>query len=86
MAAVQAVSADMAQIELGSQETDEMLRRIATSLEQQSAAVEQINVNLSSVDAIARSNAAASEEITASIMELAKIADTTRQEVDRFRV
>jgi len=86
VAAVQAVSADMAQIELGSQETDEMLRRIATSLEQQSAAVEQINVNLSSVDAIARSNAAASEEITASIMELAKIADTTRQEVDRFRV
>ena len=56
------------------------------SLEQQSTAVEQINVNLSNVDAIARSNAAASEEITATIMELARIADTTHQEVGRFRL
>lgn len=86
VAAVQAVSADMAQVESGSQETDEMLRRIAVSLEQQSTAVEQINVNLSNVDAIARSNAAASEEITATIMELARIADTTHQEVGRFRL
>jgi methyl-accepting chemotaxis protein len=84
--AVQAVSADMSQIEIGSQETDEMLRRIAAALEEQSTAVEQINANLSNVDAIARSNAAASEEITATIMELSKIADTTHQEVGHFRL
>jgi methyl-accepting chemotaxis protein len=86
VAAVQAVSADMTQIEIGSKEADEMLRRISASLEEQSAAVEQINANLTNVDAIARNNAAASEEITASIMELAKVADTTRLEVERFRI
>jgi methyl-accepting chemotaxis protein len=84
--AVQAVSADMSQIEMGSLETDNMLRRIASSLEEQSTAVEQINANLGNMDAIARSNAAASEEITATVMELARIADATRQEVSRFHL
>lgn len=84
VAAVQAVSADMTQIEMGSQDADEMLRRIAAALEEQSTAVEQINANLSSVDAIARSNASASEEITATVLELSRIADATRQEVARF--
>jgi methyl-accepting chemotaxis protein len=41
---------------------------------------------LSSLDAIARSNAAASEEITATVMELSKIADSTRQEVSKFEI
>ena len=82
--AVQEVSADMARIESGSQETDDMLQRIAAALEEQSTAVEQINANLSSVDTIARSNAAASEEITETVMELSKIADSTRREVEKF--
>jgi methyl-accepting chemotaxis protein len=82
--AVQEVSADMARIESGSQETDDMLQRIAAALEEQSTAVEQINANLSSVDNIARSNAAASEEITETVMELSKIADSTRREVEKF--
>jgi methyl-accepting chemotaxis protein len=82
--AVQEVSADMARIESGSQETDDMLQRIAGALEEQSTAVEQINANLSSVDNIARSNSAASEEITETVMELSKIADSTRREVEKF--
>ena len=82
--AVQEVSADMARIESGSQETDDMLQRIAGALEEQSSAVEQINANLSSVDNIARSNSAASEEITETVMELSKIADSTRREVEKF--
>jgi methyl-accepting chemotaxis protein len=36
------------------------------------------------VDNIARSNAAASEEITATVIELSKIADATRREVEKF--
>ncbi|MEY2776722.1 MAG: Methyl-accepting chemotaxis protein, partial [Pseudomonadota bacterium] len=44
-----------------------------------------INANLSSLDKIARSNAAAAEQITATVIELSKIADATRQEVERFR-
>ena len=85
VAAVDAVSADMNLIEIGSLETDEMLRRIAAALEQQSSAVEEINANLTSVDMIARGNASATEEITSSVMELSRIAESTRREVDRFQ-
>jgi len=85
VSAVEAVSADMVQIEVGAQETDEMLQRIARALEEQSTAVEQINANLTNVDAIARGNASASEEITSTVVELAKIADSMRQEVGRFQ-
>jgi methyl-accepting chemotaxis protein len=84
VAAVQEVSADMARIESGSQETDDMLQRISAALEQQSSAVEEINANLTSVDNIARSNSAASEQITATVMELSKIADSTHREVEKF--
>ncbi len=86
VAAVQEVSADMLVIEEGSQESDQMLVRIAQALEEQSTAVEQINANLSNVDTIARSNAAASEEITATVMELSRLADATRQQAERFKI
>lgn len=84
--AVKDVSQDMSQIELGSQETDQMLMRIAESLEEQSNAVRQINQNLMNLDSISRSNASASEEITATVMELAKLADATRYQAERFTV
>jgi len=80
------VSQEMGNIERGTQETDDMLQRIAVALEEQSAAVEQINANLTNVDQIAQSNASASEEITATVMELAKIADNTRRQVDQFKL
>jgi methyl-accepting chemotaxis protein len=82
--AVMDVSEDMSGIERETQATDQMLQRIATALVQQSSAVEQINVNLNNLDQIARSNAAASEEIAATVIELSKIADATRHEVQRF--
>ncbi len=82
--AVMDVSKDMASIEQETQVTDEMLRRIAAALEQQSAAVEEINANLGNLDQIAQNNAAASEEIAATVIELSKIAEATRQEVERF--
>ncbi|WP_416560872.1 methyl-accepting chemotaxis protein [Limnohabitans sp. yimb22184] len=83
---VQEVSRDMSMIEQGSQQTDQMLQRISSALEQQSAAVEEINSNLGSLDRIAISNASASEEITATVMELSKLAEQTRQDLGRFRV
>lgn len=82
--AVKEVSADMSLIERGSQETDQMLQRISAALEQQSSAVEEINSNVTSLDRIAQSNAAASEEITATVIELSRLADMTRREVERF--
>jgi methyl-accepting chemotaxis protein len=80
---VQEVSRDMAMIEQGSQETDQMLQRISSALEQQSAAVEEINSNLGSLDRIAISNASASEE---TVIELSKLAEQTRQDLGRFSV
>jgi methyl-accepting chemotaxis protein len=50
----------------------------------QSSAVEEISSNLSNVDQVTRSNASASEEITSTILELSKIADSTRRETDKF--
>ncbi len=55
------------------------------ALKQQSGAVEQINLNLDSVNPIANSNATASEEITAAVPELSGVASATRQEIERFR-
>ena len=51
---------------------------------EQSAAVEEINSNLGSLDQIARSNASASEEMTETVVELSKLADQSRSEVERF--
>jgi methyl-accepting chemotaxis protein len=84
LAAVTQVSQDMGLIEQGSQATDDMLDRIASALEEQTAAVEEINANLGSVQMIAQSNSAASEEIAATVIELSKIADATHQEVRKF--
>ena len=86
VAAVKAVSEDMAQVGASARETDGLLQRISASLEEQASAVEQINANLSELDRIARSNAAASEEMAASVMELSNIADATRREVAHFNL
>ncbi len=83
--AVMDVSQDMSSIERETQATDQMLQRISTALEEQSSAVEQINQNLNNLDQIAHSNSAASEEIAATVVELSKIADATRREVQRFQ-
>ncbi len=86
VSAVKEVSHDMSQIELGTQETDQMLMRISQALEEQNNAVREINQNLTNLDGISRSNSAASEEITATVMELSKLADATRHQAERFTV
>jgi methyl-accepting chemotaxis protein len=84
--AVTEVSHDMAQVGEISQMTDSLLQRISASLEEQAAAIEEINVNLTGLDRIANSNAAASEEMTASVISLSNSADATRREVARFKL
>ncbi len=83
---VKDVAADMVRIEAGSVEANAMMQRISAALEQQNAAVHEINANVVNLNQIGQSNAAASEEITATVVELAKIADHTRREVEKFRV
>lgn len=84
VSAVHEVSIDMVQVGEISQTTDSLLQRISASLEEQSSAIDEINSNLSGLDRIANSNAAASEEMTASVMSLSNSADATRREVARF--
>ncbi len=84
--AVTEVSQDMAQVGEISKLTDSLLQRISSSLEEQASAIEEINVNLSGLDRIANSNAAASEEMTASVISLSNSADATRREVARFKL
>ncbi len=84
--AVAEVRADMTSLETSSQQTRNMLERIAAAMDEQATAVEEINANLNSLDQIATANAAASEEITATVMSLSQLADATRQEVERFSV
>jgi len=84
VSAVHEVSTDMVQVGEISQTTDSLLQRISASLEEQSSAIDEINSNLSGLDRIANSNAAASEEMTASVMSLSSSAEATRREVARF--
>lgn len=84
--AVHEVSNDMVQVGEMSQITDSLLQRISASLEEQASAMEEINANLSGLDRIASSNAAASEEMAATVMSLSTSADATRREVSRFKL
>jgi len=83
---VKQVADDMRNIEASSNATDGMLERISAAMEQQSAAVEEINANIGSLDKIADNNASASDEISATVIELSRVADATRQEVEKFKI
>ena len=82
---VQEVAVEMSKIDGASSASNGFLMRISSAIEQQNSAVQEIAANLENLDAIARSNASASEEITASVMELSKIADSTRQSLSNFK-
>ncbi len=66
-------------------ETDRMAETIATAMEQQQAAIAEINASVSDLARIGQTNAAASEEITSTMVELARLAKQTRDEIERFK-
>ncbi|PIT77491.1 hypothetical protein B9Z42_03210 [Limnohabitans sp. B9-3] len=78
------VNEDMNRIEEGAGKTDGMLQRISAAVEEQSSALQEIDVNVANLSQIASGNANASEELTATAIELAKIADNNRREVETF--
>ncbi|MCM0045362.1 MAG: methyl-accepting chemotaxis protein [Burkholderiaceae bacterium] len=82
--AVKEVSADMESIVQTSNMTDSMLQRISSAVEEQGRMVHEINENVSNLDKIAHSNSAASEELAASMIELSRVADSTRKEIKKF--
>jgi methyl-accepting chemotaxis protein len=75
----------MQQIAETVRQTDKLAGSIATAMEEQQAAVSEINASLTDLTRIGQSNATAAEEITATMVDLSKLADHTRSEVDKFK-
>lgn len=75
----------MAQIAQLVHQGDRLSGSIATAMEEQQAAVSDINASLTELTRIGQSNATAAEEITATMLDLSRLADHTRGEVDKFR-
>jgi len=82
--AVAEVERDMSAIESGANTTDSMLRRIAAAVEQQSAAVREIDTSVGRLGQVAVGNASAAEELTATAGELARVASDSEQTLARF--
>jgi methyl-accepting chemotaxis protein len=66
-------------------QSDRLSGSIATAMEEQQAAVLDINSSLTELTRIGQSNATAAEEITATMLDLSRLADHTRAEVDKFK-
>ncbi|OLQ94691.1 chemotaxis protein [Vibrio ponticus] len=63
-----------------------MNTQIATAAEEQSLVTEDINTNISSISELANQTADGAEQSTEATLELAKLAETLREEIDRYRV
>lgn len=82
---VQDVNTNIGELARIASQTQHMLERVAAALEQQNASLEEIQAGAASLDQIASVNAAASEEISASVIELSHIAESTRKEMQAFQ-
>jgi methyl-accepting chemotaxis protein len=82
--AVKEVSSDMELIVKSSAETGGMLQRISAAVEEQTRMIQEINGSVENLEHIARSNSTASEELAATMIELSKVADSTRREITKF--
>ncbi|MFZ2853502.1 MAG: nitrate- and nitrite sensing domain-containing protein [Rhodocyclaceae bacterium] len=81
---VTVVNKGMQEISNGARQTEAELQRISSAMEQQNTAIGEINTNVGSLNRIASANATAADEITSTVIELARLADGTRREVERF--
>jgi methyl-accepting chemotaxis protein len=79
------VSGKMEEIASGVAETDKLIGAIATAMEQQQATIAGINSNVGELTRIGQSNATAAGEITATMLDLSRLAERTRVEVDEFK-
>ncbi|HLY46940.1 MAG TPA: methyl-accepting chemotaxis protein [Stellaceae bacterium] len=78
-------SDNMHQIANGVQQSDRLVGAIATAMEEQQATVSGINTNVTELTRIGQSNATAAEEITATMLDLSKLAERSRGDVDNFK-
>lgn len=80
------VNGEMSKIAQASENTEKMMRNIATSMEEQVATTSEMQHNMDTLKSIGNNNANAAEEITQTIMELSRIADETKTEINRFNI
>ena len=66
--------------------SDTLIGSIATAMEEQQITIGGIDVNVRELTRIGQSNATAAEEITATMLELSKLAERTRLQADQFAV
>lgn len=83
--AVSEVNDSMNKIKESVSTSDEMLRYVSQIMDQQKNTLLNTNKNVSSLREIANSNAAASEEIMATIRDLNQIIEKNRVEVNKFK-
>jgi methyl-accepting chemotaxis protein len=79
------VSVKMQQIADSVRESDKLVGAIATAMEEQQMVVGEINSSITELTRIGQSNATAAEEITATMVDLSKLAEHTRKEVEQFK-
>jgi methyl-accepting chemotaxis protein len=79
------VSQKMQRIADGVRQSDTLVGAIATAMEEQQVVVGEINLSVTELTRIGQSNATAAEQITATMVDLSKLAEHTRKEVDQFR-
>ena len=84
VATAQEVSDNMHRIAERVQQSDQLVGAIAGAMEQQQVTVRGINSNVSELTRIGQSNATAAEEITATMLDLSKLAERSRADVDAF--
>ncbi|MGE5548746.1 MAG: methyl-accepting chemotaxis protein [Solirubrobacterales bacterium] len=83
---VNAVNGDMESIADSVRQTDGLIQGIAAAMTQQASSVEEINANVKNLSKIGETNATAAEEITATMVELARLADQTRRQTQQFNI
>jgi methyl-accepting chemotaxis protein len=75
----------MKAIALGTQDTTERVRTIAVAMDEQQAMISQIEGNVGHLKTIALGNSTSAEEITATMMQLSKLSNETRQRLSAFK-
>lgn len=86
VSAAEDVGESMTQVSFSVAESDRMAATIASAIHQQTVALEEIRTSIDALSHIGANNAAAAEQVTATMLELSYLTDQTRSEVDRFKV
>ncbi len=81
---VRQVSASMQALAGGVRESGNLSNNIASAMSEQQAIVADINRNVAKLTRIGQANAAAAEQITATMLDLSGLAETTRAAVEDF--